>query len=173
MSRIISYLDIVVETRFGILALTHSYSILPSDIMLGSSKANIYVSVAQGHDRAEEGEHHYRRGQPEWYLSLEPHKHHLPGTHKKDLEPIHYHARTDESGSYSVTTYSVRGEPEILGNILVAENVKTTANDVHNILKEKLVAGPSKIPSEQTSEDEPEHWLRKGDQDDLRRWNPH
>lgn len=138
--------------------------------MLGGSKANIYVSVARGHDRAIEGEHHYRRGQPEWYLSLEPHKHHIPGVHKKDPEPIHYHASIDDSGSYSITTYGVKGEPEILGNILVAENVKTSQEDVHNALKEKLVAGSSKLPSEQTNEREPEHWIRKGDYVELVIW---
>lgn len=132
--------------------------------MLGSSKSNIYVSVAQGGDQAIEGEHRYHRTQPEWYLSLEPHKHHIPGVpHKKDAEPVHYHAKLDHSGNYSISTHSVKTEPEIIGNVLVAENAKTSSEEVQTVLKEKLTAGPSNMPSEQTSEDEPEHWIRKGD----------
>lgn len=135
--------------------------------MLGTSKSNIHVSIARGgQDHAIEGDHRYRRSQQEWYLSLEPHKHHVPGIpHTKDGEPVHFQARTDNTtGSYLINVVGVKSEPEILGNILVAENVKTTSEYVQSLLKEKLVAEPSSLPSEQTSEDESnEQWIRRGE----------
>lgn len=69
-----------------------------------------------------------------------------------------------KDGSYSVEAHGIKGDPVVLGNILVAENVRTTPEQVQNVLKEKLLPGPSSLPSEQTSEDEPEHWILKGGQ---------
>ncbi|EME46066.1 hypothetical protein DOTSEDRAFT_70154 [Dothistroma septosporum NZE10] len=131
--------------------------------MLGGSKSNIYVTVtrddAGGSERNDD--HVFSRAQAAWFLSIEPHKHHVPGMpHRTDPELIHISA-VQKDGSYSVEAHSIKGDPVVRGNILVAENAKTTPDQVQSILKEKLVTGPSKLPSEQTSEDEPEHWIRK------------
>ena len=131
--------------------------------MLGSSKSNIYVSVTRDDAQDIEG-NRFSRAQAAWFLSVEPHKHHVPGVpHKNDPEPIHISA-VQKDGSYSVEAHGIRGDPVVLGNILVAENVKTSPDQVQSILSGYLVTGPSSLPSEQTSEDEPEHWIRKGEQ---------
>ncbi|CAK3769533.1 Hypothetical predicted protein [Lecanosticta acicola] len=134
--------------------------------MLGSKKANIYVSVTDGHTSIKaDSDHldHMAKPSGSWFLSVEPHKHHMLGLpRKKHPEPLHYSAMQDESsGNDLVRTHSVSSQPIILGNILVAENAKTTPEEILQLLNEKLVSAPSFVPSESTSENEPDRWIRK------------
>ena len=134
--------------------------------MLGSKKSNIYVSVTDGQPQIiKSDDDHMDDVKPEgsWFISIEPHKHHFPRPSSKKPEPLHYSAQRDEgSGNYLVRTHSVNSEPIILGNILVAENAKTSPEHIREIMNQKLVSGPSSVPSESTSENQPDHWLRKG-----------
>lgn len=93
-------------------------------------KANLYVSVTRAQRAEGEG---YRRALHTWMLSVEPHPFHVPGTHHKDIEPIHYTASKKDEG-YTITTHPSTSEPAIIGNILIAEDAHTTPAYIHKIL---------------------------------------
>ena len=120
--------------------------------------ANVYVSVTRALD--EKNANGYRKPQHSWMLSVEPHHTHIPGTQHKDVEPIHYAAfRDEETGIYSIRQHSSDNEPAIIGNILIAESVHTSPEQVHVILE--LVFNPSD-PSKAGAHDgdDLEHWIR-------------
>ena len=122
------------------------------------STSNIYVSVTQAKDK--DHRHGYRRPQHIWMLSVEPHHMHIPGTPRKETEPIHYTAKMDEaSGVYTIKVHQPENEPSIIGNILIAESAHTSAEQFQSMLEDVL--GPkSSGKSGVKDSDDPEHWIR-------------
>ena len=124
--------------------------------MVGGT-SNVYVSVTRAPDSVHGGD--YRKPRHTWMISIEPHHLHLPGTPRKDPEPIHYAAtRNEETGVYTINTHQTESEPAIIGNILIAESVHTSAEQVHTLLEEIL--GPNSSRSGKAGGEEPEHWIR-------------
>ena len=94
-------------------------------------------------------------------LSVEPHHTHVPLTPRKEHEPIHYSVtRNEATGAYSIKTHQIENEPVIIGNILVVESAKTSAEDVKRLLEEHLGSvSPSK--DKDGGYDEPELWIHR------------
>lgn len=137
--------------------------------MLGGAKhCNIYISATSHGEELTptiSHQHNYFKETSTWFLSIEPKKHHIPGYIPKPVEPLHYSATLQEEGKYEISSRGADSVNEILGNILVAENAKASPEQILTVLREKLgVADSSKeaLPSENTSDDDPEHWVRKG-----------
>lgn len=126
--------------------------------MFGDS-SNIYVSATRGYQpddgRDDEG---YRRTQHTWLVSIEPHKHYIPGLPRHKLELTHYYA-THDDGTYTIQKHSTDG---IIGTILVAEAAHTTAEKIREALEEGLKSTETSLPSEQTADGESDRWVRKG-----------
>lgn len=95
-------------------------------------------------------------------LSIEPHHTHVFGMGRKDPEPIHYAAaRNAETGIYTINTHQAESEPAIIGNILVAESVSTSPEQLHKLFEEVLGHGnPNPNPSKDDNDD-PEYWIRR------------
>ncbi|KAF7195897.1 hypothetical protein HII31_02777 [Pseudocercospora fuligena] len=123
--------------------------------MLGSSKSNIYISVVEAKKQHVEDVDTYHRPQLVWMISIEPHRSAIPGLAAKHIEPIHLTATSDDGNEgYSIGRHGAENqETEILGNILVGENAKTTADHIEKLLKEKLSTG--------AAQDESDHWIRR------------
>lgn len=99
-------------------------------------------------------------------LSAEPHKLHFPGLSPSRAKPMHYTARFDKNArSYSINSTSAEAQSsKIIGNILIAKSANGSIETIFAILKQKLTQegqASADLPSEQTPEDEPEHWIRK------------
>lgn len=123
--------------------------------MLRSSKSNIYISVVEAKKQHVEDVKTYHRPQLIWMISVEPHRSAILGLGSKHIEPTHFTAICEDgSEGYSISRHGAENrETEILGNILVGENAKTTADHIEKLLKEKLSTG--------ATQDECEHWIRR------------
>lgn len=127
--------------------------------MLGAN-SNIYVSVTGPQASAEhEG---YRRQQHLWIISVEPHHTQVPGLSHKDREPIHYTATQNvETGGYTVKSHELSDGPGIIGNILIVESAHVSPDKLLEILEHDLGSSKtSQSTDRQSSDDEPEHWIR-------------
>ncbi|KAK5171133.1 uncharacterized protein LTR77_004277 [Saxophila tyrrhenica] len=125
------------------------------------SKANIYVSVTRSTNGKGEG---YHRPLHTWLVSVEPHhgsKFHIRGTSHKDPEPIHYGAaKNEETGIYTINTHPHDSEPAIIGNILIAEEVSTSDQQVHKLLEEELGESSKRtVEDRRSSGQEAEYWI--------------
>ena len=125
--------------------------------MVGTNSNNIYVSVTGPRDSGREAG--YRKPQHTWLISIEQHPHHVPGTSHKTVEPTHYAAtKNHETGVYTVNIHPIESEPGIIGNIIIAESVHASADQVRKIIEEALASGSD---SSKSSDHEPEAWIRK------------
>ncbi|KAF2718688.1 hypothetical protein K431DRAFT_197493, partial [Polychaeton citri CBS 116435] len=124
--------------------------------------SNVYVSATKGVDRSESDLHKYRRAEHKWMISVEPHQHHTPLIHKeKHPEPYHFFAVWDEtSQTYDITSTGAEDHEGIIGNILVSDHAKTNIDEMKALLVTRLRHQNSSLPSEATSPEEPEHWIR-------------
>ncbi|KJX92845.1 hypothetical protein TI39_contig5819g00005 [Zymoseptoria brevis] len=127
------------------------------------TKSNLYVSISLPSNQTA---HSPTSTKHTWLLSLEPH-HTLPQLHSSSsTEPIHFSAilPSDGAPAYRIETTGENAGPFILGNVIMAESVKATAEEVGRLLKEKLVTSETGLPSEHTGGDDVEGadvWIRK------------
>ncbi|KAK3049260.1 hypothetical protein LTR09_009438 [Extremus antarcticus] len=122
---------------------------------------NIYVSVTRA---AKENGDRYHRPVHAWLISIEPHhghSFHIPGTSHKEPEPIHFAAAKDEdTGIYTISIHPHDSEPAIIGNILIAEEVQTSDQQIRKLLEEELGEESKRTADDRRSTgQEAEHWI--------------
>ena len=133
-------------------------------------KSNIYLSVSRGYDSASpDGPPHYRKPQHIWMLSVEPHKHHIPGIPDKHPQPVHIGATWDEdSNRYSLHSLAAGSDYGIVGNILISDSASVKVDEIQKLLERHLDSSASgsstasNLPSKEFSSDESDHWIRLG-----------
>lgn len=121
-------------------------------------KTTIYVSISTNYDYVQGEGRHYMKPQYTWMLSVEPHKHHLPGA--KHAEPVHYSASWDSRrNQYQIHPIGAMNLG-IAGKIMIAESAHVSPEKVANLLEEGLQRDSASLPSELNTSEGSEHWIR-------------
>lgn len=122
-------------------------------------KSCIAVSFSNGHEYVKSpGGKHVMQPRQTWVLSVEPHKHRIPGTRKVN-EPIHFTARYDEAWNAYALQSIAASNFGMAGSIVIAQSANVTPDDVTQNLRGKL-ANAFNLSSEMAKPAGSEHWIR-------------
>jgi len=118
------------------------------------SKSAILVSISIDYEQArgeDEGGKHYMRPRHTWMISVQPHKHLLPG--HKAAETVRYTSTVDPNSGEHVVQQTDGGSHGIAGNVLIREAAHATPDEVLQLLR-------SKAHETEATEDS-EAWVRR------------
>jgi len=121
-------------------------------------KTNVYVSISTGYDYVQGEGRHYMKPQHTWMLSVEPHKHHLPGA--KHAEPIHYSASWDSHRAQHHIRPVGATNLGIAGKILITESANASTDKFARLLEEGLQRDGASLPAELNTSEGSEPWIR-------------